>query len=151
MERLYHQAIAGNLIEIGKPVRVQGDDPEEDGICVNVEYDGHLFPWTIDLIKWDKEKSEVMVHVTMMDYAEADDWQMLSELGDATDYVLDAIEWDEAIKAHEATKDTSGLYAMVEWPEFQELQEKEGFDDHAHFSAELNAYFVEKAWLDNND
>ena len=93
--RRYHCAIGENLREIGKPVRVQGDDDDVEGIEVSVEHDGNLFPWVIDLIKWDEEKNEIMVHTTMMNYCDADDWYALSELGDATDYVLDVIQWEE--------------------------------------------------------
>lgn len=96
--RRYHCAIGENLREIGKPVRVQGDDDDVEGIEVSVEHDGNLFPWVIDLIKWDEEKNEVMVHTTMMNYCDSDDWYYLSELGDATDYVLDVIQWGDTEK-----------------------------------------------------
>lgn len=91
----YHNAIATNLRTLGTEVPVQGDDPDEEGICVNVEHDGNLFPWTVDRIKWDEERSAIMVHTSMNNFCEADDWTYLSDLGDATDYVLEAIQWPE--------------------------------------------------------
>lgn len=93
--RRYHRAVEENLREIGKPVRVQGDDDDTEGIEVSVEHDGNLFPWVIDLIRWDGKKNEVMVHTTMMNCCNSDDWYCLSDLGDATDCVLEAVMWEE--------------------------------------------------------
>ena len=110
--RRYHCAIGENLREIGKPVRVQGDDDDVEGIEVSVEHDGNLFPWVIDLIKWDEEKNEVMVHTTMMNYCDSDDWYYLSELGDATDYVLDVIQWGDTEKEEIDNTNTVTTYAL---------------------------------------
>ncbi len=92
----YHESIASNLREIGKPVVVKGDNPDVDGIDLSVEFDGRLWNYTFDYIFWDKEKNEVMVHYSMQDYSERDDTMYLSELGDATVYLLDAIQWPDA-------------------------------------------------------
>lgn len=91
----YHDAIATNLRTLGTEVLIQGDDADVVGININVEHDGNLFPWTVDRIKWDEERSSVMVHTSMNNFCEADDWTYLSDLGDATDYVLEAIQWPE--------------------------------------------------------
>lgn len=93
----YHDAIATNLRTLKTEVPVLGDDPDEEGITINVEYDGNLFPWTVDRIKWDEEHSSIMVHTSMNNYCKADDWTYLSNLGDATDYVLEAIHWPELV------------------------------------------------------
>lgn len=91
--RAYHKAIAENLQEAGEPLQVAGDDAEDGGMCVMVEFDGSLHPWTVDKIKWDEKHQEVMVHCISMDYSDSDYWCCLTDLGDATDYVLEAIMW----------------------------------------------------------
>lgn len=146
--RNYHKAVAENLQSIGRPVMVQGDDPDVEGIDLTVEYDGRLWNYTFNYVFWDKVKKEVMVHYTMLDYSERDDTMYLSELGDATDYLLDAIQWDETTD-REAENDN--LYAFVGWPEFQKLLEKEGFDENAYFCAEQNAWFIRQGWLRENN
>ena len=58
-----------------------------------IGWDRNLFPWTVDCIKWDEEYSEIRVHISLNNSCEADYWTNLSDLGNATDYVLDAIQW----------------------------------------------------------
>ena len=45
------------------------------------------------------------------------------------------------------------LYILVDWPEVQELMEKDGFDENAFLRNSLDsiafpAYFVNKDWYD---
>lgn len=40
-------------------------------------------------------------------------------------------------------------YYHVQWPEYQKLEEKDGFGDHSIYDINNNAYFVEQEWLDN--
>jgi len=45
------------------------------------------------------------------------------------------------------------LYLLIEWPDVQELMEKEGFDDNAYLKNDgdvaFPAYFVNKTWYDD--
>ena len=93
--RTYHKAVADNLREIGKPVFISSMDDDDEGLEIMVEHDASLHPWTVNLIKWDRDKKDIMVHCCSCDYSDADEWYYLSELGDATDYVLEAIDWPE--------------------------------------------------------
>jgi len=40
------------------------------------------------------------------------------------------------------------LYVRVDWPEFQELEECDGFSENSCFCAGENCYFVRKEWLE---
>ena len=91
-ERRYHIAIADNLREIGEPVKVQDDDEDINGISLDVECNGSLMDFIFDCVKWDEERNEVMVHSTDKSGVE-DMWWYLTELGDAQDYLLEAIQW----------------------------------------------------------
>ena len=148
-ERNYHKAVADNLQSIGLAVRVQGDDPDTTGICVSVEHDGGLYTWTVDMIRWNNDTGSVEVHVSNMGGNDTDYWNYVSNLGDAEDYVLDAIQWEDHADRQESENDD--LYAYVGWPEFQMLQEKEGFDENAYFCAEENAWFIRQGWLRENN
>ena len=96
-ERRYHIAIADNLREIGEPVKVQDDDESINGISLDVECNGSLMDFIFDCVKWDEERNEVMVHSTDKSGVE-DMWWYLTELGDAQDYLLEAIQWPEVKK-----------------------------------------------------
>lgn len=89
----YRRAIKENLQEIGHPVCVQGDNSEELGITVSVIDDDTLAMCTIDQIKYDKEHDDILVHYISYNYNATDEWYSLSYLGDATDYVLEAVQW----------------------------------------------------------
>lgn len=90
----YRKAIKeNNLQEIGHPVCVQGDNSEELGITVSVIDDDTLAVCTIDQIKYDKEHDDILVHYSKYNYKETDEWNSLSCLGDADDYVLEAVQW----------------------------------------------------------
>lgn len=93
--RTYHNAIANNLKEVNAPVKVQGDDSEIVGIRLSVEHDGTLIPYVFDLIKWDAEKNSIFVHATEYDEREVNEWMYLTDLGDAADYLLEAIQWED--------------------------------------------------------
>lgn len=45
------------------------------------------------------------------------------------------------------------LYLLIEWPEVQDLMEKEGFDNNAYLKNDgctaFPAYFVDKNWYDS--
>ena len=87
----YHLAIEENLDDLGHPVSVQGEDSDTLGINVDVMFDNEIFHYTIDQIKYDG--TMLQVHYIKLNYKDADDWMYASELGDALDYVLDAIQW----------------------------------------------------------
>lgn len=89
----YRDAIAENLRTLGTEIPVQGDEEEINGVNINVEYDGSLYPITVDLIKWDNERSTIIVHLSSVNYNGKDEWTFLTDLGDAADYVLEAIQW----------------------------------------------------------
>lgn len=91
--RAYHNAIGENLKEVGEPVNVQGDDNEIDGIELSIEYDGQVHAQIYDKIKWDAERETILVHCTMSDFCKMNDWSYLTDLGNATDYLLEAICW----------------------------------------------------------
>ncbi len=89
----YHKAIKENLQEMGHPVCVQDDNTEEIGITVSVIDDDALAVCTIDQIKYDREHDDVLAHYTWYNYRKTDEWNSLSCLGDAADYVLEAARW----------------------------------------------------------
>lgn len=89
----YRKAIKENLQEMGHSVCVQGDSNEELGIAVAVIDDDSLAMCTIDQIKYGKEHDDILVHYTSYNYKETDEWYNLSCLGDAADYVLEAVQW----------------------------------------------------------
>ena len=39
------------------------------------------------------------------------------------------------------------LYKKLEWPDWQELEELDGFENNSHFSPEGNIFFVREGWL----
>lgn len=89
----YRDAITTNLRTLGTAIQIQGDDGEVNGININVEDDGTLYPWTVDRIRWNEEYSIIEVHASFINNKVSDEWICLSELGDAADYVLEAIQW----------------------------------------------------------
>ena len=99
----YRLAIKENLGELGHPVSVQGEDDDTLGINVDVMSDNEIFHYTIDQIKYDGTMEQV--HYSRLNYEDADDWMYLCELGDATDYVLEAIQWIDRDKLMEVDGD----------------------------------------------
>ena len=89
----YIGAVAENLEEIGKPVPVQGQDKEVDGVEVSVEFDGQLWNCVITLVEYNKTNKEIMCFCKTWNYNENNEWMHLSELGDAFDTVLNSIKW----------------------------------------------------------
>lgn len=89
----YRDAIATNLRTLGTEIPVQGDDEEINGVNISLEHDGVLIPIIVDLIKWDNERSTIIVHLSSVNYKGIGEWTFLSDLGDAADYVLEAIQW----------------------------------------------------------
>ena len=92
----YISAVAENLQELGHDVPVQGDDEYVDGIELMVEFDGQLNNCTINKVRYDPEKKEIMCFCKTWNYHENNDWMYLSELGDDFDYVLRAIQWENS-------------------------------------------------------
>lgn len=43
------------------------------------------------------------------------------------------------------------MYKKIEWPQWQELAELEGFKDCSYFVCEDNVYFVPIEWLESHD
>lgn len=37
-------------------------------------------------------------------------------------------------------------YIKVDWPEYQDLQSYEDFDDHAYYCVDYNCYFIEESY-----
>jgi len=95
--RNYRRAVADNLRETNAPVKVQGDDEDIEGICLSIECNGGLMDFTFDSVKWDEDRKDVMAHSTD-GKGEEDMWWHLTELGDAQDYLLEAIQWPEVEK-----------------------------------------------------
>ena len=90
--RNYHKAVEDNLMELGHPVSVQDECNDSLGIQVDVMYDNRIFHYVIDQIKCEQPCS-TKVHFIKCNYEETDGWIYLYELGDAIDYVLEAIQW----------------------------------------------------------
>nr|MBQ4455805.1 hypothetical protein [Clostridia bacterium] len=42
------------------------------------------------------------------------------------------------------------LYIKLGWPEYQEYQEKEGFDENSEYSPESDSYFIYLDWYKAN-
>ena len=99
----YHLAIEENLDELGHPVSVQDENNDDLGINIDVMYDCKIFHYTIDQIEYDG--TMLKVHYSKLNYKDTDDWMYASELGDALDYVLDAIQWIDRDKLMEVDGD----------------------------------------------
>ena len=101
----YHNAVGNNLKEAAKELRLHTEDEEEEGLLLMVDFDGQMWQYRFDRIKWDDEKNTMMVHYTEFDYGEEDDWMDIYSTGMAMDYILDAIIWDEPDKDGNAVVD----------------------------------------------
>ena len=89
----YHHAVEENLLELGHPVTVQDTcNEDERGITLSIMSDCRVIIGTFDQIRCCKDGS-VEVHCISWDYGNADEWIHLSALGEAGDYVLDAVQW----------------------------------------------------------
>ena len=94
-ERDYMNAVRENLMELDRTAKVKGEDGE--GLRLDVMFDDTIWHYTVDGVRYDKEKDRVMVHYSSLDYADADDWMDWCELGDALEYLTEAIEWPEDV------------------------------------------------------
>ncbi len=91
--RNYHQAIAENLQELGHPVTVQDLSNEYDrGITLDITDDKRVVDARYDQIRCEKGM-DIEVHCFSWNYEPVDEWVYLSVLGDAAEYLLEAIHW----------------------------------------------------------
>lgn len=124
--REYHKAIAENLKELGTPVKIQNEDSENtEGLELSIEHDGRLIPVIFDSIRWDNERNNVFVHYTEYNYCSADEEMYLSDLGDATDYLLDAIDWPTEVTAEPNARDMFTIITLDRY----DLKEHLGIKD----------------------
>lgn len=95
-EREYHKAAYNAIKSLGGRVQVTWDEEDEDfGLRVTFfNNDGGATIIRVDEVFIDNDA--LKVHINEEDYADADYDYYLSELGDAADYVLDAIDWGDA-------------------------------------------------------
>ena len=94
-ERDYMNAIKENLMELDRTVKIPGDGGE--GLSLDVMFDDNIWHYLIDGIRYEKDHDRVLVHYIGLNAAIMDDWMDWHELGDALDYLLDAIEWPEDV------------------------------------------------------
>lgn len=78
---------------MGHPVCGQDAPQKELGITVAVIDDGTLAMCAINQIKYDKEQDAILVHCVSNNSKGTDEWYSLLCLGDAADYVLEAVQW----------------------------------------------------------
>lgn len=90
--RNYREAIVENLRDLGHPVSVQDNsNTDEVGITLDVTSDGDIIQGRYDQIRYNDNTLEV--HCVSWNYKDDDEWVDLSCLGDAADYLLEAIQW----------------------------------------------------------
>lgn len=94
-KRDYMNAVKENLMELDRTVEIPGDGGE--GLSLDVMFDDNIWHYLIDGIRYEKEHDRVLVHYIGLNAAIMDDWMDWHELGDALDYLLDAIEWPEDV------------------------------------------------------
>lgn len=124
--REYHKAITENLKELGKPVKIQSEDLENaEGLELCIKHNGGLIPVTFDSIRWNEEKNDVFVHYTEYDYCSADEKMYLSDLGDAIDYLLEAIDWPTEVTAESNARDIFTIITLDRY----DLKEHLGIKD----------------------
>lgn len=141
--KAYHDAIKENLQELGHAVSVHDENNCEGipGIILQVEDDGNLYRCIVDQVRLDKVNDTIMVHEREWNFVSCDEWCNISYLGDAADYVLEAIQWlqEEEMKPIEkellnsiAEKDIffihpDGRIENVEWSDdFETFKELPG-------------------------
>lgn len=158
--RNYRQAIEDNLLELGHPVSVQDTcNQNERGITLSVMNDNRVSIGIFDQIRC--RKSDIIeVHYISWDYANADDWMYLSDLGDATDYVLDAIQWFDDVKlkvvdgdvwsgtANEVYSFCSPEIALYFVHEDGRIEDVAWYDSIDHFIDIPGAFAVEEKYYD---
>ena len=87
-EREYHKAVFEAVKKLGGSVPVRSEwDEEDEGNGVRVAF--------INKVLVLGDGMTLVIHINEEDYRSADYNYCLSELGDAADYVLDAIDWGE--------------------------------------------------------
>lgn len=96
-EREYHKAAYNAIKSLGGRVQVTWDEEDDEDFGLRVTFfnnDGGSTIIRVDKVFIDNDA--LKVHINEEDYADADYDYYLSELGDAADYVLDAIDWGDA-------------------------------------------------------
>ena len=98
-EREYHKAAYNAIKSLGGSVDVKWCEEEDEDFGLRVTFlnnDGGSTIIRVDKVFLPENSTELKVHINEEDYADADYDYYLSELGDAADYVLDAIDWGDA-------------------------------------------------------
>lgn len=93
----YHQAVFNNLKEVGRELKVLGDDDEDDKSGLRLSIMGRhddLVEIVVDKIRYNKDSDSIEIHVSEEDYKDTDTWYGMYILGDDEDYVNDSIDWD---------------------------------------------------------
>ena len=99
--RNYHRAVEENLLELGHPVSVQDTyNVDVRGITLGIMSDNRVVTGVFDQIRCCRNDN-IEVHCTSWDYGKTDEWVHLSALGEAGDYVLEAIQWIDRDKLME--------------------------------------------------
>ena len=99
--RNYHRAVEENLLELGHPVSVQDIyNVDVRGITLSIMSDNRVVTGVFDQIRCCRNDN-IEVHCTSWDYGKTDEWVHLSALGEAEDYVLEAIQWIDRDKLME--------------------------------------------------
>ena len=93
--QVYLKAIENNLLKLGHPVAVQEVcNMDETGIRLNVQLNDNVNEMVFDQIRCEKAGS-MEIHCIHWDYSECDRWMNWTVLGDAAQYLFDAIQWQE--------------------------------------------------------
>ena len=98
-EREYHKAAYNAIKSLGGSVNVTWDEEDDEDFGLRVTFfnnDGGATIIRVDEVFLPENSTELKVHINEEDYRDADYDYYLSELGDAADYVLDAIDWGDA-------------------------------------------------------
>jgi len=144
MTRHYHAAIAENLKEAGKMLPVLGENDEVKGISLDLEYNGTLMNFIFDAVKWDEGRKAVMAHSTD-GTNEENMWWHIDELGDAQEYLIEAIQWEEPEKEGNAC-DTFTILTLDrdDLREHLGIQQPEEIDDvtMADIAESMTAWFL---------
>ena len=99
--RNYHRAVEKNLLELGHPVSVQDIyNVDVRGITLSIMSDNRVVTGVFDQIRCCRNDN-IEVHCTSWDYGKTDEWVHLSALGEAEDYMLEAIQWIDRDKLME--------------------------------------------------
>lgn len=105
--RKYRQSVIANLKEIDRELDVVSDywDEDEDypkGVKVtSLNDDNEAFSCVVDKIRYDKSEpyEKASIHVVWYNDDKIDQWWGLNELiGEAADYVLSCIVWEQLNK-----------------------------------------------------